>query len=98
MQTLLLAVTAALALVSSLASAQVDSNMPEQGPISVAQVPVNVQAAAVEALPGFLLYKASFRWMDDDGTFILEGRYQGEDVRVWVTGEGEIRYTGVISE
>ena len=78
--------------------AQVDSDMPEEGPLPIAKIPTLVKQAASKELPGFLPYKARFRWLEDAGTYLIDGRHQGKDTQIWVTGEGKVRYVGVRSE
>lgn len=79
-------------LLSCGAAAVVDSNMPAEGVIPVATLPADIVAAAAERCPGLLINKASFEWLSDTGMYIVEGRCNGGDVRLHITGEGRIDY------
>lgn len=86
------------ALNGSAAWGQVSSDMPEEGPIPVAKVPADVVTAARRACPGVLLNKAEFRWLSDDGMFIIEGRCGGDNVRMSVTGAGRLDHFAVLED
>ena len=77
---------------------QVSSDMPEEGPVPVAQVPASVMTTARQRCPGVLLNKAEFRWLSDDGMFIIEGRCDGQNVRISVTGTGRLDHFAVLED
>lgn len=74
------------------AGAVVDSNMPEEGVIPVATLPADIVAVAAKRCPGLLINKASFEWLSDTGMYIVEGRCEGGDVRLHITGQGRVDY------
>jgi len=79
-------------LLPAAAFAATDSNLPEEGPVQVADVPADVMAAAQARCSGLLATKASFNWSRDTGIFVIEGRCQGDEVRIFVTGDGRIDF------
>ena len=72
--------------------AQVDSNMPEEGALPVSKLPVAIVRAANDRCSGLLITSVEFSWRRDDGVYRLDGRCQGEPVRLDVTGMGKVLY------
>lgn len=77
-------------LVPFTSSAQVDSNMPEEGALPVSRLPKAVVAAANTRCSGLLLTGAAFAWLRDDGVYLLEGRCRGRPVLIQVTGSARV--------
>lgn len=78
--------------VSGSVLAQVDSNMPEEGALPVSKLPVAIVRAANARCSGLLITSAEFSWRRDDGVYRLDGRCEGEPVRLDVTGTGKLLY------
>jgi hypothetical protein len=72
--------------------AQVDSNMPEEGVLPVSKLPVVIVRAANDRCSGLLITSAEFSWRRDDGVYRLEGRCEGQPVRLDVAGSGKVVY------
>lgn len=92
------AIALTAALIGPAAWGQVSSDMPEEGPIPVAKVPASVVNTARRTCPGVLLNKAEFRWLSDDGMFIIEGHCGGDNVRMSVTGTGRLDHFAVLED
>ena len=80
------------ALIAAPVGAATDSNLPDEGPVPVAEIPEDVMEAANRRCQGLLANKASFDWSRDTGMFTIEGRCQGFNVRILITGDGRVDY------
>ncbi len=77
---------------------QVDSRIPEERLISVAQVSASVMGTERKMCPGGVLNIAKFRWLGEDGMFIVEDRCGGESVRFSITGQGRLDHFAVLED